>query len=110
MYLSASNISSIESLTGSTKHAESWFTGVPAFISVGELGKNSKLDIAWKNSFSAFAVGTSSYKTSTPAIALETLLKSPTGLSVIVPFESLVKYLFQVFFEHLQKSSNYLQN
>ena len=39
--LIASKISSIESPTGSTKHAESCPNGRPAFISVGELGRNS---------------------------------------------------------------------
>ncbi|VVC71744.1 Uncharacterised protein [uncultured archaeon] len=35
----------MESSTGITKHAESWPTGVPAFISVGELGRNSRFTI-----------------------------------------------------------------
>jgi len=41
VYLRASNISSMLSPMGSTKHAESCPAGVPAFISVGELGKKS---------------------------------------------------------------------
>ncbi len=41
--LIASNIPSIESSTGSTKHAESWPRSFPAFIRVGELGINSRL-------------------------------------------------------------------
>ncbi len=36
----ASKISSMESPTGSTKQAESWPRSVPAFINVGELGRN----------------------------------------------------------------------
>ena len=39
-YFTASKISSMESPTGSTKQAESWPSSVPAFIRVGELGKN----------------------------------------------------------------------
>ena len=44
--LIASKISSIESPTGSTKQAESCPSSLPAFISVGELGRNSKLVIS----------------------------------------------------------------
>ena len=43
--LIASKISSMLSSTGSTKHAESWPSGLPAFISVGEFGRNSRLVI-----------------------------------------------------------------
>ena len=39
-YFTASKISSMESPTGSTKQAESWPRSVPAFIRVGELGRN----------------------------------------------------------------------
>ena len=39
------NMLSSESSIGSTKHAANCPTSVPAFINVGELGKNSKLDI-----------------------------------------------------------------
>ena len=49
-YLTASNICSMESSTGSTKHADSWPSGLPAFMSVGELGMNSRPAIASKNS------------------------------------------------------------
>jgi hypothetical protein len=38
----ASNICSMESPTGKTKHAESWPNSRPAFIRVGELGRNSR--------------------------------------------------------------------
>ncbi len=44
--LTASKMSSIESSTGSTKQAESWPSSRPAFISVGELGRNSRLVIS----------------------------------------------------------------
>ena len=37
----APKIDSIESSTGSTKHAESCCSSRPAFISVGEFGRNS---------------------------------------------------------------------
>jgi len=47
VYLTASNISSMESPTGSTKQAESCPSSRPAFIKVGELGKNSRLVIIW---------------------------------------------------------------
>ncbi len=40
--LTASKISSMESPTGRTKQAESWPSSRPAFIRVGELGRNSK--------------------------------------------------------------------
>ncbi|SCJ76945.1 Uncharacterised protein [Anaerotruncus sp. 2789STDY5834896] len=45
--LMASKISSIESATGSTKQADNCPKGRPAFISVGELGKNSSSVIMW---------------------------------------------------------------
>jgi len=38
-------MSGIESYSGSTKHAESMPSGLPAFISVGELGRNLRLAI-----------------------------------------------------------------
>ena len=41
-FFSASKISSMESPTGSTKQAESWPRGRPAFIRVGELGRKSR--------------------------------------------------------------------
>src|SRR5208283_672555 len=40
--LTASNIDSMESPTGRTKHAESWPSLLPAFISVGLFGRNAK--------------------------------------------------------------------
>jgi hypothetical protein len=43
--LMASKMLSIESPTGRTKHAESWPSSLPAFISVGELGINSRFAI-----------------------------------------------------------------
>ena len=42
VFLTDSKISSMESPTGSTKQAESWPSSRPAFIRVGELGRNSK--------------------------------------------------------------------
>ena len=41
VFLMASKIDSIESSTGSTKHAESWPSSRPAFMRVGLLGRNS---------------------------------------------------------------------
>jgi len=41
VFFTASKIESIESPTGSTKHAESCPSSRPAFISVGLLGRNS---------------------------------------------------------------------
>ena len=41
----ASNTPVVESSTGTTKQAASWPSGRPAFISVGELGRNSRADI-----------------------------------------------------------------
>ncbi len=40
-FLTASNMPSMLSGTGRTKHADNWPRGLPAFISVGELGINS---------------------------------------------------------------------
>ncbi len=40
---------SIESSTGSTKHAESCCISRPAFIRVGELGMNFRESIIWRN-------------------------------------------------------------
>jgi len=37
------------SSTGSTKHAESWPRGRPAFIRVGELGIHTRLAMSSKN-------------------------------------------------------------
>ena len=41
-YLTASNMDSIESSTGSTKHAESCPSRLPAFINVGLFGRNER--------------------------------------------------------------------
>ena len=41
VFLTAVKMLSMLSSTGSTKHAESWPSSLPAFISVGELGRNS---------------------------------------------------------------------
>ena len=49
MFLMASKMPSMESSTGSTKQAESWPRGRPAFISVGLLGMNSQSAIISKN-------------------------------------------------------------
>jgi hypothetical protein len=46
-FLMASKMPSMESGTGNTKHADNWPKGRPAFIKVGELGKNSKSVIIW---------------------------------------------------------------
>ena len=46
-FLMASNISSMLSPTGSTKQADSWPRGRPAFIRVGELGRKRRLVISW---------------------------------------------------------------
>ncbi len=43
--LRVSNMLSMESSTGRTKHALSWPMPVPAFIRVGEFGRNSSSDI-----------------------------------------------------------------
>ena len=47
MCLTASKMPGMESSTGRTKQAESWPTPVPAFIRVGELGRNSRFIITW---------------------------------------------------------------
>ena len=43
VFFTASKMLSIESPTGSTKHADSCCSSRPAFINVGELGRNSRL-------------------------------------------------------------------
>ena len=43
--LTASKIPSKESSTGKTKHAESCCNALPAFIKVGEFGKNLRVAI-----------------------------------------------------------------
>ncbi|MBA7675283.1 hypothetical protein ES703_83513 [subsurface metagenome] len=45
VFFTASKIDSIESSTGRTKQAESWPNSLPAFIRVGELGRNSRFAI-----------------------------------------------------------------
>jgi hypothetical protein len=45
VFFTASKIDSMVSSMGRTKQAESCPKGLPAFIRVGELGKNSRLDI-----------------------------------------------------------------
>ncbi len=47
MYFTESKIPGMESGTGSTKQAESSPSSVPAFISVGELGRNSREAMTW---------------------------------------------------------------
>ena len=49
MFFRASKMPGRESSTGRTKHAESCPSGRPAFMSVGELGRNSRLLIIFKN-------------------------------------------------------------
>ena len=51
-FLRLVNIPSIESSTGTTKHAESCWMLVPAFIRVGEFGRNSRFFIMLKKSSS----------------------------------------------------------
>ncbi len=50
VFFTAVKMLSIESSTGSTKHAESCWKGRPAFIKVGEFGMNSRLTINSRNS------------------------------------------------------------
>ncbi|MBA7706060.1 hypothetical protein ES703_114905 [subsurface metagenome] len=47
VFFTASKMDSIESSTGRTKQADSCPNSLPAFIRVGELGKNSRLAINW---------------------------------------------------------------
>jgi hypothetical protein len=53
MEVSVEKIPWTESFTGSTKQAESWPEDVPAFIRVGELGKNNNFFIRERNCFDA---------------------------------------------------------
>jgi hypothetical protein len=49
VFFTDSKIESRESYTGSTKQAASCWSLLPAFIRVGELGRNSRVDIISKN-------------------------------------------------------------
>ena len=82
-------ILSRESSTGRTKHADNCPRFVPAFINVGELGRNSRFFIISKNLLSQYFL----FFFSADAIAFETLLKSSVGVSIIFPFSSFKRYL-----------------
>ncbi|VVC02059.1 Uncharacterised protein [uncultured archaeon] len=95
VYFTASNMPSMSSSTGSTKHAASCPTFVPAFMSVGEFGRNSKLVIIWKKacSYSCIAALSAPYSTSLDAMNLATRAKSWLGVSTTLPVSSFSRYL-----------------
>ena len=82
-----------ESLTGNTKHAEScpWGMCVPAFMRVGELGRNSRDVMVDRNfsSISSTSAGWAPNAFSTEATAWATLRNMDTGVSMVVPSSSL---------------------
>ncbi len=56
VFFIVSNIDSIESSMGRTKHAESCWSGLPAFIKVGELGRKRRDDISSKKPFAVVLI------------------------------------------------------
>jgi len=81
-HLSASKIAARSSSTGNTKQAASWPPARPAFMSVGELGRNSRAAIRASNR-SAQAARVASGSAS--ATARATRRKRPSGLSIGSP-------------------------
>ena len=79
----ASKIPSIESSTGSTKHADMVKSGRPALVRAGVLGRKRQSCITSKNSRFCSAVA---------AIALDTRSQSPGQSSITIPCESFRKY------------------
>ncbi|MPM87865.1 hypothetical protein SDC9_134965 [bioreactor metagenome] len=93
-FLTVSKISSIESPTGKTKQAESWPSGLPAFMSVGEFGMNLSSVIRSKNTSSVLLTSLFSSKSASPcAIAFATRLNMPSMVSVKLPSTSFERYL-----------------
>ena len=86
---------SILSSKGNTKHADRVPCSVPAFISVGEFGKNSRLLIILKKSASVSADSTSNfiYCLSIDATDLATLVNISVGVSITLLELSFNKYL-----------------
>ena len=79
---------------GRTKHAESCPRSLPAFISVGELGINSKLDIISKKSLVVFLTSALlSYNKSASASVLATRRIISPGVSIGLPSASFLRYL-----------------
>ncbi len=90
-----SKILSIESSMGKTKHAASWPRSRPAFIRVGELGKNQKFVIIFKKFCSVSSVSApGSNILSAWAMFFATLLKRSPGVSMTLPELSFLRYLF----------------
>lgn len=91
-FLTASKMSTMLSATGSTKHAESWPSGRPAFISVGELGRNFRLVISSKKRSDSAAVSAALSKlASAAATASETRRNICSTVSHTCPFWSLAR-------------------
>ena len=94
MFFTASKMPSMLSSTGRTKQADSWPSSLPAFISVGELGRNSLEVIISRNVDSAREAPSSPrHGTSASATARATRSNMPSGVSVIRPSWSLARYL-----------------
>jgi len=82
----------MESLTGRTKQAESWPRAVPAFISVGEFGRNERSRILSKKASSASAGETADLKPfSAFATCRATRRKSSPGVSTMFRSSSLTR-------------------
>ncbi len=80
---------SMESSTGRTKHAASWPSPVPAFMSAGEFGRNSREASASKNSRSMRAASASPpHASSAPATARATRRNISLGVSHTRPSSS----------------------
>ena len=94
-FLTESKIPSMLSSTGRTKHAESCPRVLPAFIRVGELGRNLRSVMSSKNSSLTSLVFTVlSYFASTAAIVSATRLNISSTVSTTLPSSSLARYLF----------------
>ncbi len=87
----ASNMESRESSTGRTKQAASCCNLLPAFISAGELGRNSSPDMTLKNSPAYLSASLRFF--SARAILEATLPNISSGVSITPPSGPFLRYL-----------------
>jgi len=93
IFLRASNIPGRESSTGRTKQADSCPKGSPAFINVGELGKNSRPAIISRNR-RRYCSASPPYLFSARATCPATRSSICSGASAILPNSSRRRYRF----------------
>ena len=93
VFLTVSKMLSRESSIGRTKHAESCCSSRPAFMSVGELGRNSSWLITSLNSSSIFCRCSSlaPYSNSACERFVATRRNIPSGFSNTLPSRSLLR-------------------